>query len=197
MGNFNRGGNGGGFRGGNVGNRPRFGNGRDGNKREVVMHKVICDECHKPCEVPFRPSSDKPVYCNECFGNKRGDDNRPQRRNFDDRAPKRDFNSRSSQSSFSNRDNSRGDDIKKQLSEVNSKIDRLMVSIEKLSSSKANIPSSVIAPSKPIAKVSESIAKKATSNKPTIAKVDLKKNTKKALIKKAPIKKILSKKGKK
>ena len=31
------------------------------------MHDVVCDKCKKPCQVPFKPSSDKPVYCNDCF----------------------------------------------------------------------------------------------------------------------------------
>ena len=34
------------------------------------MHKAVCDECGKNCEVPFRPTNDKPIYCSECFGNK-------------------------------------------------------------------------------------------------------------------------------
>ncbi len=37
------------------------------------MYKVICDECGRECEVPFKPTSDKPIYCDECFG-KRGKD---------------------------------------------------------------------------------------------------------------------------
>ncbi len=32
------------------------------------MYKVVCDKCGKECEVPFKPTSDKPIYCNECFG---------------------------------------------------------------------------------------------------------------------------------
>ena len=32
------------------------------------MYEVVCDKCGKDCEVPFKPSSDKPVYCNQCFG---------------------------------------------------------------------------------------------------------------------------------
>jgi CxxC-x17-CxxC domain-containing protein len=31
------------------------------------MHKATCDECGNTCEVPFRPSNDKPVFCNNCF----------------------------------------------------------------------------------------------------------------------------------
>lgn len=31
------------------------------------MHKAICADCGESCEVPFKPSSDKPVYCSNCF----------------------------------------------------------------------------------------------------------------------------------
>ena len=37
------------------------------NKREVEMTKVTCSSCGEKCEVPFKPTSTKPVYCNECF----------------------------------------------------------------------------------------------------------------------------------
>ena len=77
---FNKGGARGGFSGGNRGGfshgrgRGGFGGrtgGRDnrgGGRREPVsMHKVICDECGNSCEVPFKPSSDKPIFCDNCF----------------------------------------------------------------------------------------------------------------------------------
>ncbi|MFA6216467.1 MAG: CxxC-x17-CxxC domain-containing protein [Candidatus Omnitrophota bacterium] len=31
------------------------------------MFQVICADCGKNCEVPFRPSVGRPVYCKECF----------------------------------------------------------------------------------------------------------------------------------
>jgi len=37
-----------------------------GGHRE--MFNVICDECGAECQVPFRPSGDKPVLCSSCFG---------------------------------------------------------------------------------------------------------------------------------
>ena len=52
------------------------------------MYKATCSECGKECEVPFRPTNGKPVYCSECFekkGNGRSDSRRPERSEF--RAP--------------------------------------------------------------------------------------------------------------
>jgi len=64
-GSFNRGGgrDGGFNRGGNRGG------GFDRGPRE--MHKAICAECKKECEVPFKPTEGKPVYCRECFQKRR------------------------------------------------------------------------------------------------------------------------------
>lgn len=36
-------------------------------KRITKMHNVICDKCKKECQVPFKPTGDKPVYCSDCF----------------------------------------------------------------------------------------------------------------------------------
>ena len=64
--NRNRSSRGGGF-------RPRF-NDRGSNRGPVTMHKAICDNCSNECEVPFRPTSGKPIFCSNCFENKRGSD---------------------------------------------------------------------------------------------------------------------------
>lgn len=74
-------------RGGFGGGRRSFGGGRDfgGNRggfgrgpRE--MFKAVCANCGRECEVPFRPSGDKPVYCSDCY-EKMG--HKSERKNFD------------------------------------------------------------------------------------------------------------------
>ena len=42
-----------------------FGGGGGFGQRE--MHKAVCADCHKECEVPFKPRQDRPVYCRDCF----------------------------------------------------------------------------------------------------------------------------------
>ena len=37
------------------------------NNNRRSMHKAVCADCRKECEVPFRPSADRPVYCKNCF----------------------------------------------------------------------------------------------------------------------------------
>jgi CxxC-x17-CxxC domain-containing protein len=46
-----------------------FDRGRGKSRADYEMHKVICDKCGKECEVPFKPTSSKPVYCSDCFKN--------------------------------------------------------------------------------------------------------------------------------
>ena len=46
--------------GGDFGGRPR------------EMHKATCADCNQECEVPFKPSGDRPVYCKECFSKRKG-----------------------------------------------------------------------------------------------------------------------------
>jgi len=37
----------------------------DSFKRE--MHKAVCADCKKECEVPFKPTEGRPVYCRDCY----------------------------------------------------------------------------------------------------------------------------------
>lgn len=181
MGNFNDRGSSrsGGFRGGNGGGRPSYGGNRGGDRgerREVTMHKAVCDECHKSCEVPFRPSHDKPIYCNDCFSSKREDSPRPPRKDFGDRGSKRDFNDgSSSHSSFARPAQVQApvsDDVKRQLGEMNMKLDRLVSAIEKMSSLKESIN-----------KVATPVVRKEVA-KIVVAKSPVKKVVKKVLAKK-------------
>ncbi|MCK5044891.1 hypothetical protein KAR26_04170 [Candidatus Parcubacteria bacterium] len=60
----------------------QFGN-RD--RERPQMHEAICADCGKRCEVPFKPTGDKPVYCSQCFSNHRESpvSNRSERRDHE------------------------------------------------------------------------------------------------------------------
>jgi len=66
----------------------RHDRGRHGNApRERTYTRVICADCSKECEIPFKPSGDRPVYCKECFSNRKKENsfkvnrsNRPEER---------------------------------------------------------------------------------------------------------------------
>lgn len=57
------GGGGGGYGGGG-------GGGYGGGRKE--MFSVVCSECGKPAQVPFKPRGDRPVFCSDCFAQRRG-----------------------------------------------------------------------------------------------------------------------------
>ena len=54
---------------------------------DFVLHEGVCDKCGKNCDVPFKPTSSKPLYCRSCFrANNSGTlDSRPEkpRESFD------------------------------------------------------------------------------------------------------------------
>jgi len=58
------------FKGGFEADRPRrrFDRDSDGpGRRPFEMYRGICDKCGKPCTVPFKPTTGKPLYCSDCF----------------------------------------------------------------------------------------------------------------------------------
>ena len=40
-------------------------------RKDRTLYEAICADCHKVCEVPFRPSEDRPVYCKQCFAKRK------------------------------------------------------------------------------------------------------------------------------
>ncbi len=40
-------------------------------RRERTLYEAICADCHKVCEVPFKPSEDRAVYCKDCFARRK------------------------------------------------------------------------------------------------------------------------------
>ena len=131
MNNFKKGG----FRQGG-GGRPKFGGkfggGRDGGNRSGArpgLFPAICSDCKKNCEVPFRPTGEKPVYCRECFGKPRGahgqssgGSERPRGDFRRDDRPQHDQRSEN----FAPRDNEGVDALKKQLSALEVKVNSIL-----------------------------------------------------------------------
>jgi CxxC-x17-CxxC domain-containing protein len=105
MGNFNRFGGNDRSGGRDSGRRSTFGS-RDGGSR-LMMHPAVCDDCGKNCEVPFKPTGNREIFCSDCFEKRGGKDSLPQRnddRSYnrfersdrrddrrDDRAPRNDY----------------------------------------------------------------------------------------------------------
>jgi CxxC-x17-CxxC domain-containing protein len=105
-----RGGNGGGRSGGF--GRPSFDRRDRGDAPE--MHKAVCADCGSACEVPFRPSGDKPVFCRQCF-NKGGEVRQAPRNNDFNKEPRRDAPVQQAK-----------DNSKEQFEMLNAKLDKII-----------------------------------------------------------------------
>jgi len=150
---------GGGFRpgGGRGFGRPSFGadRGRDRDRGPVTMHKATCATCGESCEVPFRPTGDKPVYCSNCFRAQDGGD----------RSPRKEFGRPSFVKSPDYR-NSGGGDNKREFEAINAKLDKLTDSINRLVEIIADNKSGSEVESEP-----KAIVKKATVKKLAVKKI--------------------------
>ncbi|MFC2174850.1 CxxC-x17-CxxC domain-containing protein [archaeon] len=67
-----RGGGGGGYGGGRGGGGGGYGGGRGGGGgggygAPRQTYKAVCADCGKDCDVPFKPTEGRPVYCRDCY----------------------------------------------------------------------------------------------------------------------------------
>ncbi len=146
MGNFNRDNRGGGGR--DFGGRRDFnrGGGFGGGSRggERQMHTTTCSNCGKECQVPFKPTGSKPVFCSDCFEKQNGGD-RPRFGGGDrDRGPRR-FDSNRSEQPRSN----------VQLDEVNAKLDKILAMLEGTQGAKKPAKEAKVEPLVPVIEVVE------------------------------------------
>lgn len=66
----NRGSGGGHFSGGRFGGGGRKFGGHGGSPRP--MYPATCSRCGQNCEVPFKPTGERPVFCKKCFQSQGG-----------------------------------------------------------------------------------------------------------------------------
>lgn len=198
MGNFQRGNKNSGFGGARNNNKPQ--NKPWEKDRVATMHSALCGECGRKCEVPFRPTGEKPVYCNDCFSTMRTGEDRAPRRDFASRPARKEWNDHSAARPNFPRTTTTTDDTKKQLAEINTKLDRLIHTLENLTSQQKTAKEIVYTPTKVTekkpAKKEIKTAAKDDSKKP-VKKDAVKKQkteTSKSTAKKTPSKKTVSKK---
>ncbi|MBU2522930.1 MAG: hypothetical protein KKE23_01415 [Nanoarchaeota archaeon] len=91
------------------GGRGGFGRDRDSGPRE--MHNVVCTKCGSNCQVPFKPTGNKPVLCSDCFRKEGGGS--------------------SGGRSFSRNEGSPGPSSD-QLNQINAKLDRIIKVLQEL-----------------------------------------------------------------
>lgn len=190
------------------GGRNDFGGGhsnREGGRgdrfeEKKEMFSATCTTCNKQCDVPFRPSGDKPVYCSACFGQRSSEGSREGRErgnSFDkgrheQRSERTDFTKPRVEKSQSDRELA---EIKHQLIAIESRLNRILDLI--------NPPMPAVKAIKPVTEVAtpavknEVAPKKAKTIKKVVAKVEAKKIAVKKVATKKVAKKVVKKVAKK
>jgi CxxC-x17-CxxC domain-containing protein len=129
--------------------RPRF--------EEKRMFEATCSECGNRCEVPFRPSGEKPVYCNNCFAASRGD------------SPRGDRNeSRGGDNFFENKkpEFKKPEVSKAEFDALNSKLDRILKTLEIIQGKKEFVIDKPAAKAEKPAVIAKPVEKPAIAEKP-------------------------------
>jgi CxxC-x17-CxxC domain-containing protein len=152
MGNFGRGNSGGGHFGGSRSFGPRPFD-RGGNRGDRPMFKAICSNCGDQCEVPFRPTNGKPVYCSNCF-EKMGNGGHTDAPKFD--RPRMD------RPRF---EAPRGDQSNGQLEAISAKLDKILKLLEPKEIKKVNLAPVLTVEKETVEKVKTPKIKKAVSPK--------------------------------
>ncbi|MDP1689023.1 MAG: hypothetical protein Q8L47_02745 [bacterium] len=172
-------------RGSSSGSRSKFGGGGGGrdrgnnrDRRSPELFQAVCAECKKQCQVPFRPSQDKPVYCRDCFGKQRyvpgrnsnGQDGNPrtqraEQSSYDGPRPeiRRDFApERESQTEYVKPQSNEGiEALARQISTLDSKLNRILEMLVK-----KEVKQSVITPiAKEVAQIIKAAKPKASPRK--------------------------------
>ena len=187
-------------RGGRGEDKPVFyGKSRGGDRstdREQRMFKAICSDCKKSCDVPFKPSSDKPVFCRDCFSAKRDRETKEYKAGLAGGESKK-FGQDKPLSHVAPMSLPKVDEsMKKQLAEMGARLDKLTSLVEAMIEVKGKDTSSTVHITKPVVVVAKKVAspvkkveaKKAVAKKVAPKNPEVKKVTKK-VVKKVTVKK--------
>ncbi len=90
--------------------------GREFGRKPLEMHEVICDKCGQKCEVPFKPTFGKPVYCSDCF--RKGE-------NSESRRPNQSYHRSSGKF-----ESDRPDKYTAEFEQINEKLDKILKALE-------------------------------------------------------------------
>ncbi|HIH32522.1 TPA: hypothetical protein HA235_07495 [Candidatus Woesearchaeota archaeon] len=81
------------------------------------LHHATCDKCGRPCDVPFKPTGNKPIYCRSCFR---------ENSSFESNRGSNSFNRSESRGKYNDRPESRNTSSSEDLEKINRKLDKIM-----------------------------------------------------------------------
>lgn len=152
--------------------------------RPTDLFKAECATCHKDCMLPFRPSTDKPVYCSDCFAKKNAEHDRVGGRRDSAQSPRSDRAQRSERPQSAMQPNYELTAIKLQLKTIEDRLNRVLDIINPPLPPKKSAPVVTI---ETVSLETEVVKKKVTPKKTTVKKTApvAKAIAKKAVVKKA------------
>ena len=107
------------------------------NRPRATMHDATCATCGASCQVPFRPTGERPVYCRNCFtGTTSAPHQAAGRREY----PKRPFPTMPAPQA----PDPRIDDVLRQLVKVQDKLERILLSLA-VAKAQSTIPVETVA----------------------------------------------------
>jgi CxxC-x17-CxxC domain-containing protein len=108
--------------------RPAFG--RSSNKDSgFELHEVTCDKCGMKCDIPFKPTNNKPVYCRSCFRKNEGLESIAGPDRFESRGRDREFKPRFEEFKSTNT-TSNASPPSEDLDKINRKLDKIMKALK-------------------------------------------------------------------
>ena len=111
------------------------------NPEQRIVHEAICDRCGNRCELPFKPTGDKPVYCSNCFTAKGGNDRNDRGGDRGSRSfSKPSFNAGRRDNFKPTIDSGSNETLKNQIDAINKKIDNLTSLVAGLTNAKSVKP---------------------------------------------------------
>ena len=103
--------------------RKDFGKKGPRDSERPAMHRATCDHCGKDCEVPFKPTSGKPIYCSSCFDKS---PNKDTKKYGGERGDRRFNSSEPRKRSFDGESERGNDQLKREIGLLNKKLDKIL-----------------------------------------------------------------------
>ncbi|MBI1933318.1 MAG: hypothetical protein HYS24_12350 [Ignavibacteriales bacterium] len=101
----------------------RVGRDFERSSERPLMHRATCDHCGKDCEVPFKPTSGKPIYCSSCFDKNQ---NRDQKKFGYERADKKFGGGDLRKKDYNSENVGNSEHLKKEIAQLNGKLDKIL-----------------------------------------------------------------------
>jgi CxxC-x17-CxxC domain-containing protein len=113
--------------------RPKFGSKESRSGNGFKLFEAVCDKCGKKCDLPFEPTSGKPIYCRSCFRETQSSSSGksrefgPRRDRFESRSfDKFESRERTDDRSDKNIESKEQDTSAANLEKINKKLDKIM-----------------------------------------------------------------------